>query len=176
MSSSSIGNKLDLNISDLTNNQTEEEDKSSPTSNHQKTALVAIPREREIETSVPMEADTESETSVPKEADTESETSVPKVKSGTDLAPLDNIIAAVNGNLKDCKWCKGTPLLLELDRRVGFASNWRLSCHSCMKKDESLDNKMNYLKRRLENCHDHNDRREVKLKIKRKEREIKKGK
>ena len=49
MSSSSIGNKLDLNISDLTNNQTEEEDKSSPTSNHQKKALVAIPKEREIE-------------------------------------------------------------------------------------------------------------------------------
>ena len=49
MSSSSIGNKLDLNISDLTNNQTEEEDKSSPTSNHKKTVLVAISKQAETE-------------------------------------------------------------------------------------------------------------------------------
>ena len=56
-------------------------------------------------------------------ADKESEASVPIVKSGTDLAPLDNIVAAVNGNLKDCEYHSGTPLVLELDRRVGFASN-----------------------------------------------------
>ena len=50
-----------------------------------------------------MEADTESETSVPKEADTESEASVLKVRSGSDISPLDSIVAAVNGNLKDCQ-------------------------------------------------------------------------
>ena len=137
----------------LTNTSTNEEDTmSSPTSDNLETALGGS-----------------------KEADKESEASIPKVKSGIDLAPLDNIVASVNGNLKDCQWCKGEPPVLELDRRIGFASNWKLSCRSCVRKDKKLDYNIQYLKRKLEDCSDHKERREVKLTINHNERDIKKG-
>ena len=165
MSSSSIGNKLDVNNLNLTNNQPEEEDKSSPTSNHQKTAVEA----EELE-GLPkvVEAEESESLGLPELEGLPESEGQPVVKSGTDLVPLDNLVAAVNGNLKDCEWCKGTPLVLELDRRVGFASNWKLTCRSCVKKDQIVDNSINYLKRSLSQCSDYKERRAVKKTIDRK--------
>ena len=98
---------------------------SSPTSNHQKTAL---------EEGLPM--------------------GLPEFKSGTDLAPINNLVAVVNKNLRDCEWHKGTPLVLELDRRVGFAANWKLTCRSCGEKDGQMIQHLKYLKKNLLNHKD----------------------
>ena len=95
---------------------------SSPTSNHQKTALVE---------GLPM--------------------GLPEFKSGTDLAPNNNLVAVVNKNLRDCEWHKGTPLVLEPDRRVGFAVNWKLTCRSCDEKDGQMIEHLKYLKKSLLN-------------------------
>ena len=116
--------------------QFSEDDKSSPTSNNQKTAP---------------------------EADRESE-GLPKINtgSGMDLAPIGNLYTLVNENLRDCpvKTCKGSQLKLELDRRIGFASCWTLTCSSCDKIDSSTVNKINYLKRKRETV-DREERRKV---------------
>ena len=50
------------------------------------------------------------------------------------------LLDVVNGNLKDCKWCKGTPLVLEVHKRVAFSSNWKLTCLSCDQEEKALDN------------------------------------
>ena len=173
MSNSSIGNKLDLNNSNLTNNQPEEDDKSSPTSNNQKTAV-----EAEESEGLPkvVEAEESESLGLPELEGLPESEGQPVVKSGTDLVPLENLVAAVNGNLKDCEWCTGTPLVLELDRRVGFASNWKLTCRSCVKKDEIVDNSIYYLKRSLSQCSDYKERRAVKKAIDRKINERKKKK
>ena len=85
---------------------------------------------------------------VSKEADKESEgPGLPK--SGMYLAPMGNIYAVVNENLKNCDICKDTPLVLELDRRIRFASNWKLSCRSCTLQDEKLRQSVCHLKRCL---------------------------
>ena len=57
------------------------------------------------------------------------------VSSGMDLAPMDRLIEKVNENLRDCPCCKGSKLVLEFDKRVGFASNYKLTCTSCKKKE-----------------------------------------
>ena len=95
-----------------------EDDCSSPTSNSQKTAL---------------------------EADGESESEGLPVhinKSGMDLAPIGNLCTLVNENLRNCPetTCKDSQLKLELDRRIGMASCWKLSCISCDKLDASTVN------------------------------------
>ena len=114
-----------------------EDDKSFPTSNDRKTA--------------------------PEEADRESE-GLPKINtgSGMDLTPIGNLCTLVNENLRDCpvKTCKGSQLKLELDRRIGFASCWKLTCSSCNKLDSSTVNKINYLKRKRETV-DRGERRKV---------------
>ena len=150
---------------------------SSPTSNDPKTAV-----EAEESEGLPKVVEAEESEGLPKVVEAEESESLglpeleglpesegqPVVKSGTDLVPLENLVAAVNGNLKDCEWCKGTPLVLELDRRVGFASNWKLTCRSCVKKDEIVDNSIYYLKRSLSQCSDYKERRAVKKTIDRK--------
>ena len=97
---------------------------------------------------VSKEADKESEghtALVSKEADKESE-GRGLSKLGMYLAPMGNLCAVVNENLKNCNVCKDTPLVLELDRRIGFASNWKLSCRSCTLKDEKLCQSVCHLK------------------------------
>ena len=65
-----------------------------------------------------------------------------------ELAPMNNLCALVNENLRDCpeKTCKGTKLQLELDWRIGFAST-------------STKNKVNYLKRKRDASTDKDERR-----------------
>ena len=84
------------------------------------------------------------------------------VSSGMDLAPMDRLIEKVNENLRDCPCCKGSKLVLELDSRVGFASNYKLTCASCKNKEDSLQNTVKYLKRKVELCKDFEARRSVK--------------
>ena len=103
-----------------------EDDGSSPTSNDRKTAL---------------EADGESEgQGLP----------ISINESGMDLAPIGNLCGLVNENLRNFPMptCKDSQLQLELDRRIGFASCWKLSCSSCDKLDSSAVNRINYLKRK----------------------------
>ena len=112
-----------------------------------------------------------------KEADKESE-GLPRVNvsdkfisSGLDIVPMGSLLKVVNGNLKDCKYCKGTPLMLELHKHVAFASNWKLSCSSCDEEERSLRNSIDYLEKKADTCGDHKQRRSIKKKIyKKKER------
>ena len=82
--------------------------------------------------------------------------------SGMDLAPIGNLCTLVNENLRDCpvRTCTGSQLKLELDRRIGFASCWKLTCSSCDQRDSSAVNKINYLKRKRETV-DREERRKV---------------
>ena len=50
------------------------------------------------------------------------------ISSGLDIAPMGSLLETVNGRLKDCEWCKSTPLVFDLNKHVAFASNWKLSC------------------------------------------------
>ena len=59
---------------------------------------------------------------------------VSSVSLGMDLAPMDRVMEKVNENLRDCPCCKGGKLVLEFDKRVGFALNYKLSCASCKKR------------------------------------------
>ena len=86
---------------------------------------------------------------------------------------MDAICKKVNEYLQDCQWCKGTPLVLELDRRVGMASNWKLSCRSCDREEKVLDNRIGYLTRTLDDCEDFKECRSMKRKIYRKKEEMK---
>ena len=116
-----------------------EDDRSSPTSNGRKTAL---------------EADGESEgQGLPKSMN----------ESGMDLALIASLCGLVNENLRNCPMptCKDSQLQLELDRRIGFASCWKLSCSSCNKLDSSAVNRINYLKRKRDASTDQNDKRKV---------------
>ena len=88
-----------------------------------------------------------------------------KKTSGTDLVPIDNLVTLVNNNLKDCEFCKGPSLALELDRRVGFATNWKLACKSCDSVDRLHKNAWYHLQRQLHKCKDHTERRVVKQKL-----------
>ena len=74
---------------------------------------------------------------------------LPEIKSGTDLAPINNLVAVVNKNLRDCEWHKGTPLVLEPDRCVGFAANWKLTCRLFDEKDSQMTQYLKYLKKNL---------------------------
>ena len=76
-------------------------------------------------------------------------------ESGMELAPMGNLCALVNENLRDCpeKSCKGTQLKLEVDRRIGFASSWKLTCSSCEKLETTANNRLNLLlNRRTHSC------------------------
>ena len=83
------------------------------------------------------------------------------ISSGLDIAPMDSLLETVNGRLKDCKWCKGTPLVLELNKHVAFASNWKLSCSSCDEEETLLRNSINYLETKADTCGDHKQRRSI---------------
>ena len=98
------------------------------------------------------------------------------VTSGMDLAPMDRLIEKVNENLRDCPCCKGSKLVLEFDKRVGFASNYKLTCTSCKKKEDSLENTVNYLKRKVEMCKDFKTRRSVKRSLYKKRDSLRKQK
>ena len=84
-------------------------------------------------------------------------------ESGMELAPMGNLCALVNENLRDCpeKSCKGTQLKLEVDRRIGFASSWKLTCSSCENLETAANNRLNYLKRKRENTVDWKEKRTV---------------
>ena len=138
---------------------------SFPVSNNPKTAPVASKSTPVSNNPSQQTAPVLKKEGLPNKAETESE-GLPKViHSGIDLAPMDAICKKVNENLQDCRWCKGTSLVLELDRCVGLASNWKLSCKSCNKEEKGLENKIAYLKRTLNECKDYKERRSVKRKI-----------
>ena len=99
-------------------------------------------------------------------------------KSGMDLAPIGNLCALVNENLRNCPetTCKDSQLKLELDRRIGMASCWKLSCSSCDKLDTSAVNRIQYLKRKSDASTDREERRKMikevsRLKMKRKKQQ-----
>ena len=124
-----------------------------PSDNSPSAAKVATPEPTESEP-------TESE---PKEAagPRKLNTNLP-ISSGLDIAPMDAIVEMVNGNLKNCAHHKDTPLVLGLHCRIGFASNWRLSCKMCDKDSVSVKNSIDYLKRTLDSCDDRVEFRAVK--------------
>ena len=98
------------------------------------------------------------------------------VGSGMDLAPMDRVMEIVNENLRDCPCCKGSKLKLEHDKRVGFASNYKLTCTSCKKKEVSLENTVHYLKRKVGLCKDFKTRRSVKKALYKKRESFRKQK
>ena len=147
---------------------TNEEGVPPPTSDNQKTAVEA---EKESEGNQESEGNPESKANNHTEADAESEglpveesDGLPGVKimSGIELAPMDNIVKMVNTNLRNCVACKKSCLELKVDRRIGFASNWKLSCSSCDKIDQSHYNNLNHMKRSLGRCTDYTERRKEK--------------
>ena len=69
---------------------------SSPTSNDPKTAVESEESEGQGLPKVVESEESESEGLPEPEG-------LSVIKSGTDLVPLDNLVATVNGNLKDCK-------------------------------------------------------------------------
>ena len=84
------------------------------------------------------------------------------ISSGLDIAPMGSLVETVNGHLKDCEWCKGTPLVLELNKHVVFSSNWKLSCSSCDEEEKSIRNLIDYLETKADTCGDHKQRRSIK--------------
>ena len=168
----------------LAHNTTNEEGMPSPTSDATKSALVGLPGAEESESEsegLPGAKESESE-GLP--VDNEKLVALISDKllrvhvlvkgekrvSGTDLVPMDNLLALVNNNLKDCEFCPGQSLELALDRRVGFATNWKLACKSCERVDRSHKNAWYHLQRQLHKCKDHKERRIVKKKLNRKKR------
>ena len=152
----------------------DEEGMPSPMSNDPKTALDA--RDKSEGHGADKESEgpgAEKESEGPR-AEKDSGEEKPFISSGIGLAPVDNLLSVVNGNLKDCEFCKGHPLVLELDCRVGLAANWKLSCSSCLKKDKSLENRIRYLKSTIDDSKDYKERRWFKKTINRKEHELKK--
>ena len=89
---------------DVLNSSRYKDNKSSPMANGTKTSL---------------ESDKESK------ANPESE-GLPRnsIESGMELAPMGNLCALVDENLRDCpeKTCKGTQLKIKVDHRIGFSS------------------------------------------------------
>ena len=132
----------------------------SPTSNDQQTAVEAEESGNTESGNTKIKADKESE----------GQEGLPgnKIRSGIELAPMDNIVSMVNDNLRNCVECKTSCLQLKVDLRVGFASNWKLSCTSCDKIDQSHYNNLSHLKRNLQSCTDITQTRIEKKKIRRK--------
>ena len=153
---------LDLSLPD-----NDEEGMPSPAANHQKTAL-----EAEESEGLPIVNTEESEgqpVALVNGKLVKVRVSVNKlVGSGIELAPMDNLVRKVNDNLRICTLCDESRLELEMDRRVGFAVNWKLSCKSCAAGDVSDRNNLNHLKRQLVKCVDYTETRKVKKKIRRK--------
>ena len=87
------------------------------------------------------------------------------ISSGLDIAPMDAIIEMVNSNLRNCPCHRKTPLVFEPHRRVGFASNWKLTCSECEIEAKSVDNSITYLKSNLDSCKSNTERRSIKRKI-----------
>ena len=106
-------------MSNLINGSHFRDDISSPASNDCETTLEVKESESEADNKPEPEAGNESE-GLP----------VEKLEAGIDLVPIDNRVAVVNGSLSNCKSYKKCSLTLQLDRRVGFSSNWKLLCTS----------------------------------------------
>ena len=155
---------------DLSLPNNDEEGMPSPTSNHTKTALVGLPGADKESESEGLPVDKEKLVALINDKVVQVQVLVKEEKkaSGTDLVPIDNLVAVVNNNLKDCEFCKGPSLKLELDRRVGFATNWKLTCKSCDSVDQSHKNAWYHLQRQLHKCKDYKERRVVKQKLNRK--------
>jgi len=95
------------------------------------------------------------------------------VGSRIELAPIDNLVRKVNDNLRIYTLCNKSCLKLKMDRHVGFAVNWKLSCKPCAAGDVLDQNHLNHLKRRLVKCVNYTETRKVKKKIRRKKSKIK---
>ena len=67
--------------------------------------------------------------------------------SRIELALMNNLVWVINDNLMNCTSCLPSNCLeLKLDRCVGFASNWKLSCTTCDTTDRSELNNLYHLK------------------------------
>ena len=105
---------------------TNREDKSSPAANNGLATAMVGSKGADIESESvghPVESGNE----------TRRESEGHPVSSEMDLAPMDRLIERVSENLRDCPCCKGSKLVLELDNRVAFTSNYKLTCTSCKK-------------------------------------------
>ena len=131
----------------LSPDSTDEEGEPSPTSNHQKTALVntaeseGLPIVNIRESEGLPGAENESEglpVALVNGKDVRVRVSVNRITgSGIELAPMDNLVTLVNENLRNCTLCNKSRLELEKDCRVGFAVNWKILCKSCAAGESS---------------------------------------
>ena len=135
------------------------EDIPSPSNDGKAAAKVATQKPKESE-SEPKEA-----ARLPINLDTNKpESNDGSISSGLDISPMDAILEMVNSNLRNCPCHPKTPLVLEPHRRVGFASNWKLTCLECEIEAKSVENSITYLKSNLDSCKSNTERRSIKRK------------
>ena len=49
-----------------------------------------------------------------------------------EFAPMNNLVRVISDNLRNYPFCRHTSRLeSQMDRRVAFAANWKLSCMTC---------------------------------------------
>ena len=129
------------------------------------------PSESESGTESELVESSESGSEESSESGSEDKTSGNKVAS-LSLAPMKELMATVNQHLKDCRYCKGSKLILKEDRRIGLASNYVLACETCNREDRALQQKIYHLCRRRENCLDYKKRRQVSKELNRNKRSL----
>ena len=89
---------------------------------------------------------------------------------------MDDLVRTVNANLKDCTFCKGSCLELKVDRQIGLATNYKLVCKSCDVKDDSLRQRIFYLKRKFHESIDPKIRRKLSQEVSRQKSKLKRRK
>lgn len=131
----------------------DEEDELSPTSNHPKSALVNT-EESERLLVVNIEESEELPVALVNRNTVKVKVSIKdNLWYGIELVPMDNLVRAINDNLRNYSSCQPSNRLeLKLDRRVGFASNWKLSCMTCDTTDRSELNNLYHLQRQMKKC------------------------
>ena len=147
---------------DLNATATNEEDMSSPTSNDQKTAVNGTTQLATTQLDGTTQAAPESKEE--------------SITYGVDLAPVGNLISVVENNLAGCQYCNTKTLKLVQERRVGFASDWKLQCDGCDRSNVSHRNKVNDLKRKMSSTDDYKERRKYSKDISRRQNLVKKEK
>ena len=149
-------------MSDLNATATNEEDMSSPTSNDQKTAVDGTTQLATTQLDGTTQAAPESKEE--------------SIKYEVYFAPVGNLISVVEHNLAGCQYCNTKTLKLVQERRVGFASDWKLQCDGCDRSNVSHRNKVNDLKRKMSSTDDYKERRKYSKDISRRQNLVKKRK
>ena len=163
-------------MSDLNATATNEEDMSSPTSNDQKTAVDGTTQLATTQFDGTTQADLESKATTQLDGTTQAalESNEQSIQYGVDLAPVGNLISVVENNLAGCQYCNTKTLKLVQERRVGFASDWKLQCDGCDRSNVSHRNKVNDLKRKMSSTDDYKERRKYSKDISRRQNLVKK--